>query len=322
MCQSPLAIFRALCAAAALAALTGCVNGSSIAPKPASAQSGTSAVGIKYLSDGADNVIDVFAGKFAGQAPCGQITSGLNAPFGLFVKASTHDLYVANTLGMNVLVFHRGRTTPYNSYIDPSGQFPCDVAVARDGTLLVSNENNVDNSEHGSISTWIGGPGGGTFVGNFPMSNDIGGAFITVKKNGTVYFDDYDQSTNGGAIWSTSCPAGACGAQTEVFETSLATLQGLGSDSTGDLLVNESSPNQSSALTFELPNKFPSSFPLPEDVFGMAINEDDHHWFVADNDDKVAAEFTYPGGKLVGTVPCGSGCIAIGVAVDPGHAVK
>jgi hypothetical protein len=42
-------------------------------------------------------------------------------------------------------------------------------------------------------------------------------------------------------------------------------------------MVNQSSPNQSSALKFELPNKIPSSFPLPEDVFGMAINDDDNH---------------------------------------------
>src|SRR4029077_20491423 len=45
------------------------------------------------------NEITIFAGTFAGQAPCGQITAGLIYPRGLFVEHSTGDLYVADAGG-------------------------------------------------------------------------------------------------------------------------------------------------------------------------------------------------------------------------------
>jgi hypothetical protein len=48
----------------------------------------------------------------------------------------------------------------------------------------------------------------------------------------------------------------------------------------------------------------------------MAINERDNHWFVADSSNHDAAEYSYPSGTLVGTVPCCAGGVAIGVAVD------
>src|ERR1022692_3180814 len=88
---------------------------------------------IEYVSDINNGAVYVYVGKFAGQSPCGQITSGLYEPLGLFVDSSTHDLYVANTFGENVVVFHRGQSTPYNSYSDPTGQQVFDVRLAKDG---------------------------------------------------------------------------------------------------------------------------------------------------------------------------------------------
>jgi len=336
-------------AAAALAMLASCSGGSSVAPNRASPQDGAHlpsgrvqgafspfgllningdghqlksfyacpATGsLKYVSDYHNNVIEVYAGEFAGQAPCGQITSGISNPEGLFVKTATHDLYVANDSAHDIVVFHRGQLAAYNTYTDPTGQLTIDVTVANDGTVIASNVVQVNGGELGSISTWRGGPNGGTFVGNFAMTNDINGAFITVTKNGTVYFDDvYDPSKDYGAVWSLSCPAGACDAQTQVAGLSLMFPGGLASDATGDLLVNDS--NAATADTFELPNPMPRTFRLAGKPLGMAINERDHHWFVADINNQDAAEYLYPSGKLVGTVPCCAGGLAFGIAVDP-----
>jgi hypothetical protein len=340
---------QALSAVAAIALLVGCSGGSAIGPQPVSphgdANSAETRVStalrlmgfptvnsktsphfktfyacpakgsIKYVSDFNASVIDVFVGKFAGQAPCGQITSGLVNPIGLYVKAGTHDLYVANTMGFNVLVFHRGQTTPYNTYTDPSVQQVGDVTVAKDGTVIAVNVQQKPNGfEKGSISTWIGGPNGGTFVGNFPLAHHSYGRNITVRKNGTVYYDDVDAKTGKGALWSLSCPAGACGAQTHVAGVSFNLPSGLVFDAEGDLLVNDS--GTSTAETFELPNPNPKTFPLIGRPLGMAINELEHHWYVTDPVDNDASEYSYPSGKLIGTVSGTSGA-KFGIAVDP-----
>src|SRR5450631_2334170 len=114
-------LFQTLSVAAAIALFAGCANAevSAISRAPgstinyhnsqriASYYSCPATGAIKYMSDFRTQTINVYAGKFAGQPPCGQITSGINGPQGLYVKTSTHDLYVANSEGFNVLVFHR-----------------------------------------------------------------------------------------------------------------------------------------------------------------------------------------------------------------------
>ncbi|HEY7980504.1 MAG TPA: hypothetical protein VID19_03400 [Candidatus Eremiobacteraceae bacterium] len=271
---------------------------------------------IVYASDDTNNVVNIYAGKFAGQAPCGQIAdSAFNFPFGLSVKTDTHDLYVAN--GGDVLVFHRGQTSAYNTYVDPSNQAVNDVVVAKDGTIVALNYGQIGGPEAGSISTWIGGPNGGTFVGNFPLSNDIVGGFLTVQKNGTIYFNDLDNSSVG-LLWKVLCPAGACGAQTQVAGVSFAAPAGLASDDAEDLLAVDQ--GTMTADTFELPNPTPKTFALTGIVFGMALSRQDHHWFVADALNNVADEYAYPSGHLIGTVPGSAGGNLIGVAIDPGHA--
>lgn len=339
----------AICASAAIIILAGCAGGGSfaVAPKTASPQSRAGSLAdrasaakalftvrhssghhfksfiscpatgpIEYVSDGTNNVINIYKGTFAGQAPCGQIAwRDFNFPYGLYVRPGYHDLYVANQ--NDVLVFHRGHTTPFNTYIDRSGQATNDVTVANDGTVIASNYGQIGGPELGSISTWIGGPNGGTFVANFPMTNASQGGFITVQKNGTVYFDDLDATTKHGALWSVSCPAGACGVQKRIAGVSLGAPGGLASDSTEDLLVTDSQP--ATAETFELPNTHPKTFPLTGIVFGMALNRVDNRWFAADALNNDAAEYAYPGGALIGTVPGNVGGNFDGIAIDPGH---
>lgn len=331
---------QATCAAAALALMSACSgsDSSAIVPKPASPQAGARfAIGhhivghyscpllgpIKYLSDPVRSVIDVYVGKFAGQAPCGQITSGLNRPLGLYVQPVTHDLYVANQGAFNVLVFHRDQTTPYNTYIDPSDQLPIDVTVAKDGTVIASNEANANNVQPGSISTWFGGPHGGVWTGNFTMVNGGVGEFITIQKNGTIYFEVSDPNVARSTLWSVKCPDGACGAQSKVAGAIFHSGGGLASDSTDDVISADAGPPV--VDTFELPNPRPSAFPLLPFALpaGIALSQSDHKLYVIEgfnNGPNGAYEYSYPSGVLIGSVPCCAPYSPFGIAVDPGHA--
>lgn len=79
---------------------------------------------------------------------------------------------------------------------------------------------------------------------------------------------------------------------------------GMGSDANEDLLVNDT--KDGAANTFELPNATPSKFSLAGSPVGMALNTQDNTLFIADNStNDVAAEYSYPSGTLIGTVPAG-----------------
>jgi hypothetical protein len=304
----------------------GCSGGgtSSIAPVPPSASSSRHlasnyscpATGsLKYVSDLFYNVVNVYVGNFSGQAPCGQIAStSLRFPTGLYVQPATHDLYVANQGGHNVLVFHRGQADPYNTYIDPTGQLPNDVTVAGDGTVLAANYISFTKNE-GSISTWIPGPSGGTFIGNFPETHSNQGAHIAIKNNGRIYFDDVDLPNNlQGFVWSLLCPAGACGAQHRVRGVVLKFPGGMAFDNTGDLLIIDSMAP--TADTFELPNPGPSTFPIAGFPDAMAMSNHDHQMFVINGNHNDAEEYSYPDGALIGTVNGQQDSILAGIAVD------
>jgi hypothetical protein len=210
----------ALCAAAIISALSGCAVAGAVAPRREMPQSRShtrertpaslvnilavnagirprfrsfylcpARGSIEYVSDLNNSVITVYAGKLAKQPPCGQLTLGVRNPNGLYVDPATHDLYVANEGALNVLVYHRGQSIPYNTYTDPGAQLPVDVALASDGTVVASNFFN-PGFTGGSISTWIPGPNGGTFVGNFAMSSGGVGEFIAANTQGDLYYNN------------------------------------------------------------------------------------------------------------------------------------
>jgi DNA-binding beta-propeller fold protein YncE len=271
--------------------------------------------GLKYVSDYNNNAIDIYAGNFNGQAPCGVLTSHVSAPWGMSVDAATHDLYVANDFGHDIIVFHRGQTMPYDTYTDPTGQDPVDVVLAADGTVIASNLVRENLLEDGSLSTWIAGPNGGSFVANFAMPTGGVGQFLAVRADGTVFFDKLEGQTDIGSLWSVSCPAGACGSMTEVIGATLAGPTGLAFDSGGDLRLDEAGSGL--ADTFELPRTRAKSFQVMGSPTGLAINDFEHHWFIADGLDNQAEEYLYPGGTLIGVVAGNSGGGTFGVAVDP-----
>jgi DNA-binding beta-propeller fold protein YncE len=319
---------RSLCAAAAIVLLAGCSGGSAIAPGTESTQTSSharvghvisrytcSATGsLRYVSDVINNVINIYGGRFAGQPPCGQISSSLDGPLGLHVDFATHDLYVANSRAGNILVYHRGQLTPYNTYTDPSGQSPSDVTIAPDGTVVASNE-------FCSLSTWIEGPNGGTFVGTFskPQCRDVGIVFVAAGENGTLYYVNARTGAHRASLWSVSCPGGNCGVPVQIPGARVDYFgSGVAVDSVGSVLAVKLSTNggNNKLATFNLPNPTPRLMDLsPGFPYGIAINDQDHLLFVANNTG--ASEYTYPSGKLLGTVPANPGGAMDGIAIDP-----
>lgn len=241
------------------------------------------------------------------------------------MQPTTHDLYVANYLGNDVLVFHRGQTFAYNIYTDPttnsqgSPTFPEDVTVAPDGTVIASNIFSGEGQD-GSISTWIGGTGGGTFVGQFEMTNNNYGGWVTVSENGTVYFNELEGPPFGQVgLFTMSCPAGACGTQTQVpIDPSLIYPGGMEFDNAGNFLMSDIDFGLNTwADTYTLPNPAPARSLMIGQAYGMAIDKSNSHWFSADFQNNNAHEYLYPSGQLVGTVPGNPNGFPVGIAVDP-----
>jgi hypothetical protein len=278
---------------------------------------------LEYISD--ELVINIFAGTFVGQRPCGQIASGVDGPIGLFVEHTTGDLYVANTAGYDVLVFHRGQTSAYNVYRDPNFNDlpPADVAVTSTGIVITFSS---------YFSTWIEGPNGGTFVGDYPVCACYGGGFLAVQSADTVYFDDVGcpELSCGGDVMSMSCPAGVCGAQTNVIDN-LWFPWGMAFDPTGKLAVILSGPDvPSTADIFQLPDPNPKTvslgcwypqacggYSLPYGVaFSRAVPEKSMTIFMTDPYKNIATEYYYPSFKLIGRVPGNPGGFMVGIAVD------
>lgn len=337
---------RTLGAAAALALLAGCAGGPALTPKPFVSHSYVrspmtripAAVGplgmlnvhptagqhfkgfdtcpatgpIEYISDFNNNVIEIFAGNFAGQAACGQITDTLQSPQGLFVGANSN-LYVANTGAGNILEFKRGATTHFATYTDPTGQYPVDVTVAHDKTVIASNLLKQDGSATGSISTW---KKSGTFVGNYPMVHDLEGLFLTVQADGTLYYNDIDATLGQGLLWTGSCPAGVCGKFTStgafsVFPGGLRSAQSESVVQIDQILLT--------VTTFQSFPNFTFCVIIGNGILGpvgMDINKSRHHLFYGDSGG-VGGEVAYPKCTAIGTVPMQPGALPIGAASDP-----
>jgi hypothetical protein len=311
---------QALSAAAALALLAGCSSGSAIAPTMSTPQGHVHSMGhgssvlnpvgmlklaqhpitqshiasydscpatgrLEYVSDASNGAVDIFAGGFtSGQTPCGVI-SGLSEPQGLTVHQ--HQLYVANTTGLDVLRFARGSTTPNKTYTDSScsGEYPADVTVDSHGVVIATDI--ISNAcSGGQISTW---KSTGTFVGNFPNANGANDYFLTVQSNGKVYFDD-----NTFSIYEGTCPGGHCGSFTGTGAT-MAFPGGLRSASDQDVVLDDQSAAGGGALTTY------ESFPTPtsscalgaSDPVSYDFNHTDGHAYYADAGNFVAGEVTY-----------------------------
>jgi hypothetical protein len=269
---------------------------------------------IEYVSDYENGVIEIFSGNWHDQAPCGMLTvaNGVNHPEGVSVHKG--DLYVANSSSSDVIAFHRGGTTPFKTYVDYTGNVnwdPQDVTVAPDKTIIATNFRNYDNAT-GSISTWHPG---GHLVGHFPsVAFGVQNYYLTVQRNGNVYYDD---ST--GTVYVGSCPLGACGAftPTGVILSFPGGIRSLGTAPNFDtaLLVDDSGAKTLDTFT-SFPTPTTCGIPGATYPIYFDINHANNHVYVVDATANIGIEMTYPGCVLIGVVHGGMYGQPGGVAID------
>lgn len=262
-----------------------------------------------YLSDIGNDAVDIF--NQTGLKKCGEI-DGFHEPQGMTVKNG--DLYVANTEANDVVVFHRGALVPFLTMTDPNGEYPVDVKIAHDGTVVASNIASVADTA-GSLSTFTPS---GTFVGDFVLTAEQQGLFIAAFSFGTLYIDGFDTSTKS-ALWSVKCPAGACGTSTELGNP-FTYPGGLDESDSSDLVASDQSSGMGD--TFELPSLTPVTFANDGgDNVDMVLSKSNASWYAADatNDELVCYQYAQAGTSAgsCGTASAGAGGIPAGVAVDP-----
>src|SRR5579864_4611384 len=157
-----LAQVSAVAAFAAAFSITGCSLHGSAAPQPGrgsgAALSGplvgspdTGTTPILYVAQYGSNAIQIYDQAGTNQSPIGTLTSSLSGPWGLFVTG-TEDLYVANLAGADVVIFHKGATSPYKTLSDP-GELPVIAVVDSTGTVYVAN-NKTTRGGPGSVSVY------------------------------------------------------------------------------------------------------------------------------------------------------------------------
>jgi hypothetical protein len=266
---------------------------------------------IVYMSDFDNNSINIYAVPLRGHGPCGQLTasSGLSNPEGLIVRH--HDLFVANTGAMDVVAFHRGATKPYITYTDPgcSGQFAVDVTVSNDNFVFATNI--FGGTCAGSISIWQ--KQSGALVSNIPNQAGAGSYFLTIQKNGTLYYDD-----NSFALYVGNCAGGACGTFTNVGAI-FAFPGGIRSVDDEDVVLDDQSAQGGGALlTYEPPNfTNPTVCTLGGiEPVSFDINRPQRRAFVADAALNELLEFSYPGCKQIAAIQGNTSGLPIGVAKD------
>lgn len=271
-----------------------------------------------YAADFALSVVNIYNSSLQ---MCGQLT-GLTNPQGMTV-AKNGDLLVANTDAENTLRYHRGASTPFKTYTDPTGEFPTGVTVLKDRTVVVANIFN-PNTGIGSLSTFHPN---GTYVGTFTAPNVSTDFFVTSLDgtSGTTIFTDGFDTSGFPAFWTGQCPGGACVNLSEVGEA-MAFPGGLVDTKSGDILASDQINN--TADTFEMPNLTPVTFSWNPggDTDGidneLVIGSPVSRVFGADAANNLVNCFKYkqsgtsPG--TCGSVPGNSGGQMVGIAVDPG----
>lgn len=311
-------------AAVALALISGCTSSSTYAPKPSMLRQMTrpgyhgagyntcpAKGAIAYVSDQGDGTINIFAGNFHGQAPCGILTIGHYALNGLMVKSG--DLYVTKGPPFpQIWAFHRGETTPFMTYFDTTcgNEVASDVTVSDDGYVIASNFF-AKNCSAGSISVWKRFTG--ALVANYPSASGLPIYFLTIQKDGTLYYDD---TTPG--LWVGKCIKGVCGA---FSNTGAIFLYPGGIRSVAGehiVLDDQNGMGGGRALTYT-----PPSFDSPSGSCSLGsqlpiaidINFKENHIFVTDAGRGVAKEFKYPTGG-----GDGGPCVLIGSVKTTGGA--
>ena len=261
-----------------------------------------------YVSDHTNNLIDVFDLRGKLQYT---ITSGLNAPVGLFVDAS-HNLWVANPGANDVLVFPRGSRTPSET-LDDSNQ-PNDVAVCREGTAFVADSLNV----------------GGVAV--FPHGHKTPTRRLEAEQSGAGGLEFYVACDDSGNVFATGVIGASPFAATVgwrharqsgyyLLEPTATSESGIKATAARRLLIpSYAAPSQPALYEFtEAGKPTGRAIHTGADLWGdIALDTSQNVVFGVDTPKKAVVARKFPGGTLVRTYTNGNLAQPEGVAVDPG----
>ncbi len=262
-----------------------------------------------YVSDHTNNLIDVFdlRGKLLHT-----ITSGLNAPVGLFVDAS-ENLWVANPGANDVLVFPRGSTTPSETLGD-SNQ-PNDVAVCHAGTAFVADSLNL----------------GGVAV--YPPGRTTPTRRLVAQQSGQGGLEFYVACDGAGNVFATGVIGASPFAATVgwrharqsgyyLLEPTATSESGIKATAARRLLIpTYDTPSQPALVEFtEAGKPTGRAIHTGSDLWGdIALNARQDVVFGVDTPMHVVVARKFPGGALVRTYSNGNLTQPEGVAVDPGN---
>jgi hypothetical protein len=246
------------------------------------------------------------------------LSTGLSEPQGLATDAA-ENLYVANTLKNNVLVYPK----PYRSArltLSDANQYPAGVAVSQTGIVGVTNNQSVSGGS-GSVSFYAKGSTVPCVTVSDPNWSRF--YFAAFDASGTLYVDGQN-STGHTLVGDVS---GGCGATSITTLTVGNTIQFPGGVQvqSGNILIDDQMVP--AIYTYGPPSGGSLGSPIATtlltsgtDPVTFAMMKDGLSFWAASNGAQAGGfKYTYPGGLLTKSITDGF-LIAIGVAVNPAAA--
>ncbi|HEY2474605.1 MAG TPA: hypothetical protein VGI19_07350 [Candidatus Cybelea sp.] len=238
-----------------------------------------------YVSDQQNNAIIVFNAKSG--AVVGQIMgNGLDFPQGIFVDEK-HNLWVANQLLHDVLVFARGSTTPSET-LDDSNGYAMDVTVCRNGTVYVTNNTSLSTGS-GNIEVYAGGST--TPTGELIFPNLAYEYFLTCDRKGNIF------STITNLYFTNDVVEFKKGKQSGATDLNIP-LNNVGAiklDAAGNLLIDDQGTNTLTEYT-EAGKATGKSIMLTGNVYDFAVTRSGARVGGADLLKGTAYAWSWPGG--------------------------
>jgi DNA-binding beta-propeller fold protein YncE len=266
--------------------------------------------GLLYVSDNADNLVDIFDVKGKNQQPIGQITDGIAQPNGLATDKDGN-LYVANgylASTSSVTVYPPGSTSPSVTYTDGI-LYPVGVAVQRNGRLYVANFDGYDVTEYRKGST----SPDKTIPFQSLEGNDPFGLALDAHDNLFVaalgYPDAQAYEIKRGSVSPQDLGIGW-----------IQVMHGIAVDSQGDVLI----VNQGAGAV----DVFPPGSNTPSEIITdgleqpilISLNQPQTKLYVADDGlsgNGTVRVYSYPAGQLINTITFPRFAAPVGVALSP-----
>jgi len=256
-----------------------------------------------------DGFVNIYDQNGKNQASIGHL-GGLDFPIGLAVDKKGN-LYVANSNGFNVPVYHRGASMPFKTLLDPN-EYPDAVTIDSKGTVYVASETTTQHMP-GNVAVYAGGSTSPTSTLTDP--NWLSAGAVTVDSSNNLYVCFISSSGPYGVdefLAGTTMPINL-GLKLE------HTCNGLAKDQHQNLVVAD--PGALKVEVFPPGSTSPSiTFPAGSGFPGnLAFANVNQLYASGDNGVPQVEEFAYPSGKVINKITNGfqpDFCVC-GVATDP-----